>query len=106
MDKQINEDMFEISWNFSKAENPRECPTYSNVVYAMNRETSEVQRYEVYPPANSHKIRLMPGIQFDVTVTAECVSTLKSYAKATIRPRPIRNSIGYQINCANRAENY
>ncbi len=95
MEKQISEGSFEISWNFSKAEQIRDCPTYSNVVYAVNKETSEVRRYGVYPPANSYKIRLTPGIEFDVTVTVECVSTPKAYAKATIRPRPIRKSIGY-----------
>ncbi len=89
---QLNDDTFQLSWNFKDVSNARNCPIYSNVVYVVKQGTSEVQRYTIYPAASTYTLKVVQGSNYDVTVTGECISTTKVYAKEALKLPPLRKS--------------
>ncbi len=88
----LNDDTFQLSWDFTKAPDARNCPIYSNVVYVVKQGTNEVQRYSIYPATNTYTLKVAQGSNYEVTVTGECISTTKAYAKETLLLPPLRKS--------------
>ncbi len=86
----LNDDTFQLSWKFDGQ--GRKCPIYSNVIYVVKKDTSEVQRHSIYPAASSYTLKVAQGSDYDVTVTGECISTTRAYAQVFLDLPPLRRS--------------